>query len=233
MTVTLLIPVLNESASLPEVLPKIDPNWVDEILFVDGGSTDRTVEIIRKWGHGRIIQQTSHGLSNAYWEAFPHITSDIIITFSPDGNSLPESIPRLITKMHDGYDMVIGSRYLPGAGSEDDDLVTAFGNWMFTRIINFLFGGRYSDCLVILRAYRRTLIEGLPMETHAPVFEQQLAIRCAVHKRPVAEIPAREPKRIGGVRKMKVLVNGWATVDLIAREYLRMRKLRKNSKWQD
>ena len=62
-------------------------------------------------------------------------------------------LPRLIDKMREGYDMVIGSRYLDGAVSEDDDIVTAFGNWLFTRTVNLLYGARYSDVMVIYRAF--------------------------------------------------------------------------------
>ena len=128
--------------------------------------------------------------------------------------------------MSEDYDMVIASRYLPGAGSEDDDPVTAFGNWAFTRIINLLFGGSWTDCLVMLRAYRKVLIKELSMDTRDPVFEQQLAIRCAYHGRKVTEIPAKEPKRIGGVRKMKVLVNGSKTVMIIMKEFVRMWRMK-------
>lgn len=224
---TLLMPILNERDGLEEILPKIDPRWVEDILFVDGGSTDGSLEVIRRWGHGRVITQKFPGLSNAYWEAFPVISSDIILTFSPDGNSLAETIPALVEKVREGFDMVIASRYLPGAGSQDDGPITGLGNWMFTRMVNFLFGGRYTDSLVILRAYRAELIEALQMDTRAPAFEPQLSIRCAVHGCRVAEIPAKEPPRIGGKRKMSILRNGWAIVDLIAREWIRMRRLKR------
>lgn len=226
-TVCLLMPVLNEAEALPRILPDIDPAWVDEILVVDGGSRDDTVRIVREWGHAKVHIQKTPGLTNGYWEVFPIIESDVILTFSPDGNSIPEAIPALIAKMTEGYDMVIASRYLPGAGSDDDDAVTAFGNWMFTQIVNVAFNGHFSDTLVMLRAYRKSLVYELPMDTRAPAFEPQLAIRCAVHRRPVAEIPAREPKRIGGVRKMRVLANGWAILTLIVREWLRLIELRR------
>lgn len=225
MKVALLMPILNERDGLEAVLPQIDPAWVDEILFVDGGSTDGSVDVVKKWGHGRLIRQKAPGLSNAYWEAFPHISSDIILTFSPDGNSLAEAIPPLVRKIREGYDMVIASRYMPPAVSQDDDPVTALGNWMFTRVINVLFRGRYTDCLVMFRAYRKYLIEDLAMDTRVPAFEPQLAIRCSVHGKRVAEIPAVEPKRIGGKRKMSVWYNGWSIVDLIAREWLRKQRL--------
>ena len=229
MSATLLIPVLNERPGLEKILPELDPRWVDEILFVDGGSTDGTVELLQKWGKGRVIHQTKPGLSMAYWEAFPSIRSDVILTFSPDGNSLSSAIPSLLTKMGEGYDMVIASRYLKGAGSQDDGPITSLGNWMFTRVINLLFGGRYTDTLVILRAYRSSLIKDLAIDATEPVFEPQLSIRCAVHGRKVAEIPAKEPPRIGGERKMRIFYNGWAIVKLIWREHLRARELSKKN----
>ena len=230
VTVTLLIPVLNEATGLPTILAQIDPAWVDEILFIDGGSTDGSQEIIQRWGHGTLYHQNVPGISNAYWELLPHIRSDAILTFSPDGNSPAAAIPKLVEAMQQGYDMVIASRYLPGAGSEDDDPVTAFGNWMFTAVINRLFHGRFTDTLVMFRAYRRSLITELGMDTRAPAFEPQLAIRCAAYRRRVLDIPVEEPKRIGGVRKMRVLYNGWAIVDLIARDWWRLRRLRRRAR---
>ncbi len=224
MTVSLLIPVLNEREGLEKILPEIDPSWVDEIVFVDGKSTDGTVEILKQWGKGRILYQKKPGLSMAYWEAFPSIRSDVILTFSPDGNSLTAAIPALVEKMREGYDMVVASRYLPGAGSEDDGPITALGNWMFTQLINLLFGGRYTDTLVILRAYRRSLLEELALDATDPVFEPQLSIRCAVHRRRVSEIPAKEPRRLGGERKMRILYNGWAIVLLLWREWRRLKE---------
>ena len=229
LSATLVIPTLNERDGMEVILPQIDPQWVDDIVFVDGTSTDGTLDVIRRYGHGRLILQKRPGLSNAYWESLAVISSDIVVTFSPDGNSLPEAIPALLAKIREGYDMVIASRYLPGAGSLDDDPVTAFGNWMFTRVINLLFGGRYTDSLVILRAYRRSLIRDLEMEGQTSDFEPLLSIRCAVYKKQVAEIPGKEPRRIGGIRKMSPLINGWAIVVLIAREWFRLLRLKKRS----
>ena len=81
------------------------------------------------------------------------------IEFNPDGNSIPEDIPRIVAKVNEGYDLVIGSRYRDGAKSDDDDWLTAAGNWMFTRIVNLLFGTSYTDVLVGFRAYRRAVRE--------------------------------------------------------------------------
>ena len=232
LSATLLIPTLNERGGLEAILPFIDPRWVEDILFVDGGSTDGTLEVIRRWGHGRLLIQKLPGLVDAYRESLALISSDMVVTFSPDGNSLPEAIPALVEKVREGYDMVIASRYLPGAGSLDDDPVTAFGNWMFTRAINLFFGGRYTDTLVILRAYRTDLIRALEMEAEARDFEPLLSIRCASYGKRVAEIPAKEPHRIGGRRKLSILSNGWAIVVLICREWIQLCRMRKKGRWR-
>jgi len=227
-TFALLIPVINEEASLPAILPQIKPEWVDEILFVDGNSKDRTREIIKEWGHGEVFVQSKPSLAAAYFESLPRIKSDYIIAFSPDGNSLSETIPLLIKKIQEGegYDMVIASRYLPGAGSEDDDRFTSLGNWMFTKTINILFGGHYTDCLVMFRVYRKSLVETLQMAPRTHCYEPQMAIRCAVQGCRIAEIPGREPLRIGGERKMRIIENGWAILKLIISEWFRMIKLK-------
>ena len=85
------------------------------------------------------------------------VTGDVVLTFSPDGNSIPEVIPQLVKKMEGGYDLVIASRYLDDAKSEDDDIFTGLGNWLYTKSINILHGGRFTDALVIFRAYKKSL----------------------------------------------------------------------------
>jgi glycosyltransferase involved in cell wall biosynthesis len=220
MKTTLLLPVRNEIIGIKTIMPRIKKEWIDEILFVDGNSTDGTPEYLIEQGY-KVVRQQSTGVCGAYWEGLAAATGDIIIAFSPDNNSVPEIIPDLVAKMKDGYDMVIVSRYLDNAKSEDDDPVTAFGNWLFTKAINILFRAKYTDSLVMFRAFRKDLIERLKLdEKHLPVFEVQLAIRAAKQKLKVAEIPGDEPKRIGGVRKMRPVYNGASICYLILRELL-------------
>ena len=122
--------------------------------------------------------------------------------------------------MEDGYDMVILSRYAKGAKSLDDDIVTKFGNWMFTTMINVLFGARYTDALGIYRAYKKDLINKLHIDREAQFlklaerrgiligWEPQLSIRCAKRRLRVTEIPGDEPARIYGERKMRPFASG-------------------------
>ncbi len=229
MKITLLVPTLNEEVGMRAVMPKVDRSLFEQILIVDGHSRDNTVAVAREMGYDVVIQQ-SPGIRGAYMDALPFIKGEAILTFSPDGNSIPELLKPCIDKFHEGYDMVIVSRYAPGAKSYDDDAVTAFGNSLFTRSINFFHGGHYTDAMVIYRIYRKSLIQELGLDKDASyAFEEKLfrthiswepllSIRAAKRKLKIAEIPGDEPVREGGERKLQVLKWGAAYYWEILRE---------------
>lgn len=199
------------------IMPRVKREWVDEIIVVDGNSTDGTCEYAEKMGY-RLIRQKTKGIVNGYFEALDVAIGDIVITFSPDGNSIPELIPALIDKMKEGYDMVIVSRYREGAKSIDDDPVTAFGNWLFTTLINFLFGGHYTDSLVMFRAWRKEIVQAFDRHSAVAGIEPQTSIECAKAKLRVTEIPGDEPRRIGGMRKLIPWYHGFEILKLIVKE---------------
>ncbi len=229
MRVTLLIPTLNEAQGMRVIMPKVKKEWVDQILVVDGNSKDGTADIAREMGYD-VVMQKSPGIRGAYMDALPFIKGDVILTFSPDGNSIPELIPVCIAKMKEGYDMVIVSRYKDGAKSEDDDMITGFGNWLFTGSINFFHGSQYTDAMVIYRAYKKQMIFDLDLDkdksytTEENLFrtkiswEPLLSIRAAKRKLKCVDIPGDEPEREGGERKLQVLKWGAAYMFEIWRE---------------
>jgi glycosyltransferase involved in cell wall biosynthesis len=214
--VTLLALTLNEIDGVKATLPLIPPGLVDQLLVLDGGSTDGTIEWVRAHGYPLHVQRRK-GIRFAYLEALPLIEGDVIISFSPDGNCHPAVLPELIAKMHEGYDLVIGSRYRDGATSEDDDVVTAFGNWLFTRTVNLLYGSRYSDVMVIYRAFTRSLVYELGLDRECSYalperlfrtvisWEPLMSVRAAKYRKRIGEVAAGEPPRIGGRRKLQVL----------------------------
>lgn len=218
MKSTLLIPTLNEIEALRVIMPQINVSWVDEILFVDGGSTDGTLEYIRELGH-QVHSQRGRGFGTAMREGLLRTQNEIIVEFTSDGSSLPEKIPALIGKIREGYDLVIASRYYGDAKSADDTLLTAFGNWMFTALVNSLFGATYTDVLVGYRAYRRSVALSLDLDAAGLSWPCQSSIRFARAGCRVGEIPADEPARIGGVRKMIPHKTGLEILALIARDF--------------
>ena len=214
LTTTLLLPTLNEIDAVRVIIPQIRREWVDEIIVVDGGSTDGTVEFMRDAGL-RVHSQTSRGYGEGLLEAIHLASGDVIIEFNPDGNSIPADIPRIVAKINEGYDLVIGSRYREGAKSDDDDWLTATGNWMFTTIVNLLFRTQYTDSLVGFRAYRREQALRLDLDAPGLSWPCQTSTRFARAGLRVAEIFAHEPARIGGKRKMMPFRTGLQITKLI------------------
>lgn len=235
-TATLLMPVLNERHGLEVIAPRIEAGLFTQILLVDGGSTDGSAAFARDRGW-EVVEQQARGIRAAYREALPLIRGDYTVLFSPDGNSVPERLPALLAKLREGYDMVIVSRYRDGARSDDDTPMTAFGNRMFTALINLLFGGSYTDAMVIYRGYRTALVRELALDQPDALvawgeqvlgtttgWEPQLSMRCARARLTVAEIGGDEPARIGSDKKMKHIRSGALLLAVILREACRWRK---------
>ncbi len=224
------MPVMNEEEGCRAIIPKIKKEWYDQLLVVDNRSTDKTVEVCKNFG-AEVVMQKGKGLNAAFREVWPLIKGDIVITFSPDGNSIAEKIPELIEKMKEGYDMVIASRYKDNAKSYDDTLITGFGNWLFTKSINFFHGSKYTDAMVMFRAYKKNIWYDLDLDKYMTSYgiyeklfftevgiEPLLSIRCAKAKLKTSEIAADEPDRIGGRSKLQIIRWGLAYYSMVLAE---------------
>ena len=111
MKSALIIPTLNEIDGMKTVVSKIKKEWVDEIIIVDGGSTDGTVEEAKKQNL-IVVQQTTKGKHGAaIFDGFEYTDADILIMFGGDGNNEVEEIPKILSKTMEGYDQVIVTRF--------------------------------------------------------------------------------------------------------------------------
>ena len=215
-TYTLLLTTLNEIDGMKAIYPKIDKSLFNKIIVLDGGSTDGTIQYAIDNNIDYYIQKQK-GFRHAYFEILPRIDTSHIITFSPDGNSIPELLQPLIEKTNEGYEMVIVSRYKDNAKSYDDDLITGFGNWLFRFLINFLYQSKLTDPMVIYRSYEKNLISKLDLTNEKFYslpekilntkisWEPLMSIRSGKYNIKRAEIPGDEPERIGGERKLKII----------------------------
>ncbi len=215
-----MMPVLDEIDGLRAILDKIDRSWVDEVLIVDGGSTDGSREYAESQGY-RVIRQKRPGLVGAVIDGIETCNTDYVIEFSPDGNCRVEDLPALLEKMSEGFDIVVVSRYLPPAKSDDDTFVTAFGNWVFTKLISLLGPNRVTDSLNIYRGFRidRVCNDWFFLNLKGPVLEPLTTCVAQLYGLKYTEIPGDEPPRIGGERKMRILYNGACILLLILRSY--------------
>jgi len=222
----LVILTRNEIEGISVLFGKIPFDATDERFVVDGGSTDGTVEFFQE-RNITVLGQDERGRGAAFRVAMASTDSDYIIFYSPDGNEDPEDIPKLIDKMEEGYDMVICSRFLPEGANEEDDLVfpwRAWANRAFTKIANFLWGGRLTDSINGFRAIRKDAFNKLKPDGPGYVIEYQLSIRALKKELRVAEIPTIEGQRIGGESYAESLPTGFLFLRFLYREL----KTRKN-----
>jgi len=201
MSTALIALTLNEIQGLKKIMPLVKKEWVDDIIIVDGGSTDGTVEEAKKMGF-RVIMQEVKGHGGAILAGFKANTADSMIIFGPDGNHSPDEIPQLIEKLNEGYDQVIISRFTKNSINLDAGVIDSFGNRMFVFLVNVTFGGHYTDTLNESRIITRDAMSEIRFDAMNMTSTQQLSIRGLKKKQKICEISGNEGKRIGGERKM-------------------------------
>ena len=219
MTTALVVLTLNEIDGMKEVMPKIEKKWVDEIVIVDGGSTDGTIEEANKMGL-RVVIQKKKGHGGAILEGVEVTNSDHIVFFGPDGNHEPEEIPKLIKKINEGFDQVIISRFGKTSINLDAGKLDSFGNKMFTFFVNLFFRGNLTDSLNESRIITRKAMEELNFDAFGFDSTLQMSIRGLKRKHRFAEIIGNEGKRIGGERKINSFSTGILLTKRIIKEII-------------
>ena len=225
---TVVVLTLDEIDGVTDVFPKLPLHAIDEVLVVDGGSTDGTLEFFARRGV-RVIRQQRRGRGEAFRLAARHAHHDHLVFFSPDGNEDPDDIPNLIAGLAAGHDMVIASRFMVGASSEDDDKVLSrrWGTLTFTWLANVLCGrGRpwITDTINGYRAITKAAFHRLAPDAEGYAIEFQMSIRALQLGLRVQEIPTQEAPRIGrGVSKLNAIPVGLRFLALLMREWARPR----------
>ncbi|MEX0656164.1 MAG: glycosyltransferase family 2 protein [Nitrosopumilaceae archaeon] len=219
MSVDLLILTLNEVDGIRKIMPQIDQKCVDNIVIVDGGSTDGTIEEAKKQGF-EVIKQKRKGHGDGVRIGVEATSSDYIVIFGPDGNHDPNEIPKLIEKAKEGYDQVIVSRFGKTSVNLDAGIVDRFGNRMFTFLVNVFFGGHFTDCLNESRIITRNAMNQLDFDAMYLDSTQQMSIQGLKKRQKIYEIIGNEGERIGGKRKMKPLKVGSQLTVQIIKEFI-------------
>src|SRR5271166_4178278 len=162
--VSVVIPAKNEARNLPHVLSAL-PDGLHEVILVDGRSTDDTVAVAKNLRPDIIvIGQNRRGKGNALACGFAAATGDFIVMLDADGSTNPAEIPRFVTALVEGADYAKGSRFMPGAGSSDISRLRQYGNYWLNRIVNVLYGTRYTDLCYGYNAFRRVCLEAIALD---------------------------------------------------------------------
>lgn len=216
LKITAVICALNEAGSLPHVLPKI-PNFVDEIILVDGHSTDGTVEVAKRLHPDvKVLYQPTKGKDNALIYGVEAATGDIVVTLDADGSTDPEEMSKFIQPLLEGYDFAKGSRFRKGKPSKMSWL-HFLGNWILTIEADLLFGARYTDLCSGYNAFWRKAWKRI--EHHGGfVYEPVITLRARKEKLKVIEIPNQDRGRVSGKSKLPTWGQGWGAFLAILKE---------------
>ncbi|MGN7736154.1 MULTISPECIES: glycosyltransferase family 2 protein [unclassified Ensifer] len=216
--VSVIVPTVNEAKNLPHVLPRI-PAWIDEVILVDGNSTDGTVAVARELMPDIVvIEQPRLGKGVALAAGFAAARGDILITLDADGSADPEEMTGFVGALLAGADFVKGSRFLQGGDTRDMEWYRRLGNWGLLQLVRLRFGGRYSDLCYGYNAFWRDVLPHLRVESATGFeIETQMNIRALQAGLAIAELPSREYARIHGVSNLRTIPDGWRVLKTIAR----------------
>jgi glycosyltransferase involved in cell wall biosynthesis len=218
LRVSVVVPALNEAENLPHVLPRI-PEWVDEVLLVDGHSTDSTAEVARKFcPRVRIVVQEGRGKGAALRSGFAAATGDIIVMLDADGSTDPAEIPAFIGPLLAGAHFVKGSRFIQGGGTSDMSVMRRLGNWTFVTFVQCFHGGRFSDLCYGYNAFWAHVLPLLALDGDGFEIETIMNVRALRAGLKVVEVPSFEAPRIHGVSRLRTIPDGWRVLKALWRE---------------
>ncbi len=216
--VSVVMPVLNEEAALGPCIEKIEATFAKagmdgEIVVCDNGSTDDSVAIAERMG-ARVVHQPLRGYGNAYLKGFASARGRYLVMGDADDTYDFTMIPQFVGALEGGHQFVTGSRYLGGGDAHITALHRYFGNPALTRILNLLFGTRYTDVYCGFRAFSRETYERIRPVSPGMEFNLELAINAGLAGLKVHEIPIVLAPRIGE-SKLRTFRDGWRSLRMM------------------
>ena len=218
--VSIVIPCLNEENSIGIVVEKskraIEMMGVSgEVIVADNGSTDRSVEIALSKG-ARVVHVAQKGYGNALRGGIEAARGRIIVIGDADDSYDFLEAPKLVAKIKEGYDLVVGSRFkgriLPGAMP----WTSKIGNPIMTFTLNLLFRVNTSDSQSGMRAFTKEAYRKMQLQATGMEFASEMLIKAGKAKLKIAEVPITlHPDKRGRPPHLRPIRDGWRHLKLM------------------
>ena len=205
---TLVIPAKNESESLPYVLSDLNNFNCKKIIVIDPFD-EKTFEVTKNF-NCKVIKQKKRGYGNALIEGINLVQTTFMCIFNADGsfnsNELAVMRNKIITNK---YDFIFASRYQENGKSDDDNLITTFGNFVFTKLGKIFFSLPITDILYTFVMGKTESFKKLNLEEPSFGFCVELPIKSKRNGMKFYSIAAHEKKRIAGKKKVNEFKDGF------------------------
>ncbi|MFJ9666004.1 glycosyltransferase family 2 protein [Streptomyces sp. NPDC101219] len=227
--VSVVIPAMNEAENLPYVFKTL-PDWIHEVVLVDGNSTDGTVEVARGlWPGVKVVEQRGKGKGDALNTGFQACTGDIIVMVDADGSADGNEIVSYVSALVSGADFAKGSRFANGGGTDDMTFIRKLGNRVLCAVVNRKFGARYTDLCYGYNAFWRHCLDKIDLDCTGFEVETLMNIRVVKAGLKVQEIPSYEYLRIHGTSNLRAVRDGFRVLGVILGERSNRRALRRRA----
>ena len=206
---TLLIPAKSESESLPIFLEELKSYDYKKLIILDERDI-KTIDSIKPFENIEILNQKKSGYGNALIEGINHVKTDYFCIINADGSMNPNEIKGMLNEIKNNQlDIVFGSRYMKNAGSDDDDLITSVGNYIFTFLGKIFFNLKISDILYTYLIGKTEKIKDLNLASGDFSFCVELPIKVERINYSYGTYPCYERKRIAGKKKVSPFLDGF------------------------
>jgi glycosyltransferase involved in cell wall biosynthesis len=199
LSIAVIIPCLNEEQGIERVLLAM-PKFVDEVIVVDNGSTDRTSDVATSMG-ARVIREEVRGYGRSYKKGFSIAASDVIITLDGDHSYPPDAISYLLESfLHLEADFLNASRF-PVRDKRAMSFKHKFGNWVLSFAMSLLFFRWVRDSQSGMWVFRRSILKDFTLLSDSMAFSEEIKIEALKHSSVrFVEIPIQYSSRLGEIK---------------------------------
>ncbi|MDD5111690.1 MAG: glycosyltransferase [Candidatus Altiarchaeota archaeon] len=214
--ISVIVPMFNEEGNVEETIGRVEKVLASlgqefEIVVVDDGSSDATFELAERKAAGyktvRLVRHRRNmGLGEALKTGFRESLGDVVVTIDADLSYNPDDIPRLLENL-DGFDIVVGSPYMPGGRVEGIPYFRLLLSRMGNKVVAYAMSTNIHTVTSMFRAYRKAAVDSIDLDSPGPELMPEIIAKACALGFSIAEIPVVLRRRVRGKSKFR-LVSG-------------------------